>query len=527
MRQPLLSSRGQQAAGQLSLVSRPAPVRGWNTRDPVARLNPLYAQLLDNLYPTEGAVQLRGGSASFATGATGTVKTLISFQTNAGTGSKLLAVSDAGIYDATAGGAMGALKKALTEGNLETVNITNSAGTNYIWGCNGVDKIVVSSDGTTWTSLDGASTPAITGITTTDANWCWMFKRRIFVILKNSMKCAYGPIDSIAGAFATMNLGAIFKRGGYLLSGANWTVDAGTGADDLCVFITSEGEIAVYKGINPASAASWELIGVYYAGRPATRRCFVNYGGDLVVNTEMGLIPLARLLSGKLLQPSESLTDAIRPTFASVHRNYRTLAGWQTLVYPSQNALITNVPTAATTSMQLVMNAVTGAWCSFSSWDAACFVVHGGVLYFGNSDGEVWKAWDGVLTADGSADVLGTVLFANERFGGTRQSQVGMVRPLISTDGSVEINLGFVSDFDEPEITSTIPRNTTATGGIWDTGLWDSAIWGGGTILLRSWYNVSCDPGTYIAPYLQLASNDATLVQLSGQDYQVKSAGWM
>lgn len=525
-RQPLLSGRGQQAAGSLDLTSLPAPVRGWNTRDPVAKLNPLYAQILDNLYPNNGVVGQRGGAVVWADGM-GDVRSLISFQPNNTANAKLFACDDTGIFDITAGGTVVAPVAPLTDGRLETVNITNSAGTNYIWGCNGVDKIILSSDGVTWTSIDGASSPAITGITTTDANWCWLFKRRIFVILKDSMKCAYGPIDSIAGAFAPMNLGAIFHRGGKLLSGANWTMDGGDGPDDYCVFVTSEGELALYRGINPASAASWELVGVFYCGRPASRRCFAQYGGDLVINTELGLISVARLVASKLLQPSEALSDAIRPTFAQAHQAYRGNDGWQTLVYPSYNALITNVPTSATEAVQYVMNSITGAWCSFSNWNARCFVLHNGVIYFGTADGNAAKAWDGILRSDFSSDIITTWFAAPSRFTGVRQSQVGMFRPIIATDGRVELAFGFASDFDTPQLTSRVPRDSTGPSGIWGTGLWGVMLWSGSVRMLRNWFHASCDPGTYVALYLQTRCQDATLMELSGVDYQVKPAGWM
>ena len=53
---------------------------------------------------------------------------------------------------------------------------------------------------------------------------------------------------AVAGAASMFDLGQIFTEGGYLMAMATWTVDAGYGVDDLAVFITSEGEVAVYRG---------------------------------------------------------------------------------------------------------------------------------------------------------------------------------------------------------------------------------------------------------------------------------------
>lgn len=519
MRQALLSNRQSQSAAEPILTSLPAPVRGWNTRDPVNTLRPEYAQVLENWYPTQGEVLLRGGSLDHATGAGASVRTLISFP-RPGTTTQLLAATNSGIYNVTAGGAWPAVAQALTDGRFEHVIMTNSAGTNFLWGVNGVETAKMY-DGTTW------STPTITGVTTSNLNWCWLFKRRIFAIEKNSMNAWYLPIDSIAGVAAKLPLGGIFKRGGVLLSGAAWTLDGGRGIDDYCVFVTSEGEVAVYQGVNPASATDWSLVGVFFAGRPPSRRCFTDYGGDLALITEMGIIPLSRLVANALLRPSEALTDAIRPTFSDLVRENKSNSGWTILIYPAVNALIVNVPQANSVSVQVVMNIITGAWCSFDSWNAECFTVHEGVLYFGTFAGSVVKAWDGVLTSDNGTDVLGTVLTAGYRFYGARQSQVGMLRPLFSSDGTFELRLGLVADYDVPEITSTIPRGVAPGISVWGTAVWGTAVWGGGLARWKSWYHVSSEPGASIALYLQAASNDATITAWSGTDYQVKRAGWM
>lgn len=519
MRAALLSSRPRQGAGTARIASLPAPVQGWNTRDPLAQMKPLYAAVLENWFPADGEVQVRGGAETWATGGSGTVRTLISFAQNTGT-KKLLACTDAGVYNATAGGAMGAAIAALTNGKLETVILTNSAGTNYLWGCNGTDK-VQTYDGTTWAALDGASTPAILGPTVTDLNWCWMFKRRVFAVQKNSMNAWYGPIDSIAGTFSKFPLGAIFRRGGYLLSGANWTVDAGAGADDYCVFITSEGEVAVYQGINPASATSWSLVGVYFVGKPPSRRCFVNYGPDLAITTEFGELSLSQLLQSGLLSVDKALSSAIRPTFSQAVRDYAANTGWQALVYPARNALIVNVPIGVGVTQQLVMNTITGAWCSFLGWNTEHFVVHDGVLYFGLAGGSVAKAWDGTIAGDFGVDTVAVGVQAWNRFGASSWKQMVMARPLITIDNSTELGFGFSADFDRVSVTSTIPRGTVSVYPSWGSTLWGTALWAGELIRQKRWYHVSSEPGFAQAYLLQAATKDATIVSWSGTDFQV------
>src|SRR5690606_29423840 len=79
----------------------PAPVKGWNERDPLDGMDPGYAVTLDNWFPQTGYVELRGGSASHATGiGTGVVETL--FEHRSGASHKLLAFGNSAVYDASA-----------------------------------------------------------------------------------------------------------------------------------------------------------------------------------------------------------------------------------------------------------------------------------------------------------------------------------------------------------------------------------------------------------------------------------------
>lgn len=520
MRQALLSNRGQQSAGVAQGRPLAAPVQGWNTRDPLAQMRPLYAAILDNWYPTTGEVVMRGGSESWATGGSGAVRTLVSFDNKDGT-QELFACTDAGIYDATAGGAMGATVTTLTDGRLETVIVTNSAGTTYLWGVNGADKVKVY-DGTTWANLDNASTPAITGPTVQSLSFPWLYKRRIMVVEKDSMNFWFGPIDSIAGRFSKFSLGALFKRGGRLLAGATWTMDGGQGPDDYCVFITSAGELAVYNGINPASATSWSLVGVYYVGRPPSRRCFAQYGGDLIAITEFGLVSLSQLLSAKLLDENRALSSNIRPSFNAAVRAYAANDGWQVMLFPAQNALLVNIPLDTSTVYQFVMNTTTGAWCSFSGWTANHFVVHNGQLYYGLAGGIVAKAWDGVITGDFGNDIVATSMQAYSRPRQTRMTQTVLVAPLLTTNNATQLGMGFSADFDEPTITSVIPRSATQQATSWTAAIWNVSLWSGRPVRQKRWYHVSSEPGFAQAFILQAKTKDATLVAWSGTNTMVQ-----
>jgi hypothetical protein len=103
--------------------------------------------------------------------------------------------------------------------------------------------------------------PAITGVTTTTLTQPTLFKNRMWFIQKDTLKAWYLPTSSIGGAAQVLDLSAVARLGGTLVSMAAWTIDAGYGVDDNLVFITDQGEVIVYRGTDPASASTWALIG--------------------------------------------------------------------------------------------------------------------------------------------------------------------------------------------------------------------------------------------------------------------------
>ena len=165
------------AAGVQSV---PAPVGGWNARDSLANMEPLDAVTLINYFPTVSNCVLRGGYSKWATGMTGQVQSL--FVYSGGATTKMFAVVGTPtfkIYNVTAGGAVGGavVSSGITSAIWEYINITTAAGS-YLYAVNGVDKPLLY-DGTNWVAIDGSSTPAITGVTTTTLGNVTLFKNRL------------------------------------------------------------------------------------------------------------------------------------------------------------------------------------------------------------------------------------------------------------------------------------------------------------------------------------------------------------
>ena len=141
-----------------SSVSLPAPVGGWNKRDSLADMKEDDAVTLTNLFPGTTSCVLRSGFSQHSTGYSTQVETLISYS-GAAT-NKLKAISGGSVYDATAGGAIGAAElSGLSNSRWQYINVT-TAGGNFIEMCNGADA-VYTYDGTRHGPTRAATLPAL------------------------------------------------------------------------------------------------------------------------------------------------------------------------------------------------------------------------------------------------------------------------------------------------------------------------------------------------------------------------------
>ena len=485
-----------------SVQSMPAPVGGWNARDPIAQMGKTDAVILDNFFPMTTEVALRPGSSDHVTGITGTVESLMDYNTATGVNT-LFAAAGSAIYNVTTAGAVGAaVVTGLSNAQFRFVNFSTTGGS-FLYAVNGADSPQLW-DGTAWVAVTGVSSPAITGVTTSTLTHVNVYARRLWFTQKDTMNCWYLAVDSIGGAANSINFASLFNRGGYLMAMGTWTIDSGSGMDDHAVFITSEGQVAVYRGIDPSTAAGFALVGVYDIGEPVSRSCFVKYGSDLLLICRDGVQPLSAALQSSRVSTKVSITDKIQQAMSEATGIYATSYGWQLQVFPENNALILNVPVIGG-SQQYVMNTLSGAWCRFLGWNASCFAQSASVLYFGTA-GKVVKAWTGAN--DSGVAITGAALPSFQYHAGMTQKRYTMARPIITTDNpSAGVLLRLNLDFEIIEPTGS-PTSSPGTVAVWDTALWDGAVWSGGFQLRKDWNTIG-GVGYCAALYLKVQSSIA------------------
>lgn len=517
LRQKSKVARGQTA----TLQSIPAPVGGWNARDALAQMDQLDAIALENFYPRPTYVEVRGGCTNHATGMTGNGKTLAVYNKLAGT-SEMFCYTASGVYDVSSAGAVGSSKLARTDGKHQWVNFGDGTN-NYLIAVNGVDKPAYY-DGTTWTAVDNATSPALTGLTTTKIIHVCVFKGRLIFVEKDSLSFWYLAAGAAGGALTEFPLDSYCPKGGYLMAAATWTIDSGSGVDDRLVLITSEGECLIYEGTNPSSAASWQQVGTYFVGKPLGRRCFVQYGGDLIILTENGAFPLSAALQSASVDYKLALSFKIENAFTDVARTYGSTFGWKAVIYPAQSALIVNIPKAEDGEHeQYVMNTITKAWCKFKEWDAEDFCVYNKQLYFTTST-KVVKAWYG--TDDYGANIVWYGKQAFTSFG--RANSLKMVKlycPILSVNGSVSFLTDIDVDFRDNEIVGTATY-TPPISSLWGTALWGTGVWSSGTTVVSTWTSPAENPGYYVSGKIK-GSTQGISVQWMASNFAYEVGGIM
>lgn len=495
-------------------VGVPAPVGGWNARDSLADMDKRDAVILDNFFCTPTDVRVRDGYVDWATGLGAQVSTLASYSPPSGS-AELFAAAGGNIYDVTASGAVGAaVVTGKTSAEWQHAMMGTSGG-QFLLMCNGADD-VLSYDGTTW------SNPSITGVTPANLIHINVHKNRVWFIEKNTLKAWYLGTNAVAGAASPFDFSGLFTRGGYLVAMATWSLDVGFGMDDYAVWVTSEGQVAVYQGTDPASASTWSLVGVYQLGEPLGRRCFIKFGGDVLYLGADGLTPLSKALVSTTETTNQRVTAKIQSVVSEYVTQYGSNFGWQCAMLPSENMLLVNVPTAASgpQSMQLAMNTISGAWSRFTGISAACWERHNEQLYFGGN-GVVCRAWG--TRSDNGANINFEALQAFNPHGNNSQlKQVKMLRPVFSTDGAPAVRLGVNADYDTSAPTGALTY-TPVSGAQWGVARWGIDVWGGGLTIKRDWQS-GFAMGYAFAAHM-IGTVRAERFRWAATDYVIEDAG--
>jgi hypothetical protein len=478
---PAVATRTRPAAISKSL---PPPVGGLDTRNSLADMPPENSVIMDNWFPETEKVTLRPDHTSHATGMSGAVETIIPYTALTGTG-QLFGANNGAIYDVTSAGAIGAaVVSGLTNDRWQQTAI-GTAGGQFIHICNGADTPRLY-NGTTW------SNAAYTGPTLTDVIWTELHQTRVWLGEKDKLSAWYLGTNAITGVATEFSFAGVAKKGGFIQAAHSWSRDSGAGADDVMIFLTSEGEAMVYAGTDPAAASTWALVGKFDIGRPIGRRCMIKAGADVIMLTEDGAVSASSILSTDRSQSERvAITQQINDGFNKEVRSHGDLFGWQPILYPKGQMLIFNVPQSLTTAYQYVFNTLTNKPCRFTGINAASWGLLGDTLYIGDFTGTVHK-FDTGAKSDNGVNIEGDIVQAFNYFGspGT-EKRVTMVEPLFQSDGDPSISVEINTDFAVKTASApfSVP-SSVSSGAEWDVADWDVEEWGNQAQVFRGWRGV-------------------------------------
>ena len=548
--------RRQPVPGEMALrhqtVTLPAPIRGIVEIENWAYTKPGCAVAIDNWYTTQKGIKLRGGTERWLQLPDPVEPLRSGFEYISGAQNRMFAATNSRLFDVSFADSpvLQTGVGTITNGNFSVAQMATQGG-DWLLAVNDNGDYVRRFNGTLWEYLDAgfAGTPSrITGpppapATVLDGHgltFVWKYRNRLFFIEGGTMNAYCLPVNSVGGDLVYIPLSGAAKRGGSLLFGTRWsTGDTGDSGDDKCCFFTTEGEVLVFSGTDPATAQNWGQDGCYDISKPLGKNGHQQLGGDVLVITIDGIVPLSGALQKDVSALSLSaISYNIEPMWM---REFRTKDAypWTIAKWDEGNAMFVNWPGGKSYKTQTVgvSNLHTGAWARYVGWDAMCFMRLRDSLFFGTQDGKIQQIestgaddthWDEDLQKYIGNSYVCTMIGGWEMFQ-VPPNQVtwfqGRATFLSSAGEPFEPQLSATTDYE-----FRIPPPPNPPGPdqglleVWDQGLWDDAHWdqrGAGVAPVRNtmWVSIG-ETGFSHAPICQVsvsqqARPDVELISIS------------
>lgn len=432
---------------------------------------------LINWFPQPGWVELRRGHINFCdTGSGQPVETVMGYMSQDTSDDALLAATNGHIYDVTTGTAV-SVGMGYTSNRWQYTGFAGTGGS-FLYMVNG-------SDDPQYFQTGVITVPTITPTDSADPddfiNIC-VYRSRIWFVKKNSTVAYYLDVDSVQGDAHPFDVGNQFVNGGYLVAIGTFSTDTAGGPTEYIVFVSSQGDCAVYNIMDPTDTGGISFRGRGEISQPVGYRCMAKLGNDLAVITLDGVLPLSQVLTyDKSQLIGKSLTNNIRQAITTTVRDAKDHFGWQFHSYPRNTMAILNVPISENADQeQYVMNTITGAWCRFTGQYANCWEVFLDKPYFGDNDGIVHLADEagGDENQTLTADLSVAWNYFSDR---SRLKRWSTIRPNITIDATFPVNpqIGINVDFGTNAALYPINFNSSTPIPLWDISLWDIAIWAG------------------------------------------------
>ena len=459
-------------------VPMPAPTGGWVTAQNLAASKEGTCAVLTNAYATTTGIRIRGGNVKYAT-LPGPVESMMNYV--GATSQQMFAASSGAIYPLT-----NVVSPVITPAPVVSGQTSNyyaranfsATGGYYMYVVNGTDPARLY-DGTTWQAVGTATTPiAVTGAVTSVWSHVNVYRNRLYFVRKNGLIIDYLPVDQVGGAAAQLSLSGIFLKGGSIMFTATWSSESGSSAlNDYLVVVSNMGEAAIFQGSFP-SGTDWQYVGVYEISKPLGINGWMKAGGDIVIETERGAVPVS---AARYKDPAalslDAVSRAIEPNWTKEARARSTLP-WELAKWDAKGLfyVIMPVTTAQDAPINFTGNLQTGAWSLYTGWGMRCHAIHKDQMYFGCNDGTVRAAEVTGYDLDKPYNVQ--LAYAWNHLGNpgyTKTVRQAKAEFLTAYPFSVQVSasIGYSITFPSPPNVEV----DTLTSSLWDVGKWDLAVW--------------------------------------------------
>jgi len=462
-----------------SSVNLPAPFGGINKKTPIAALNSPYCEELLNFNTTEAGIELRNGDSLWSyvhnTGPAttdtflgfvkyGDIKLFYAAEPNAGN-TRYFDITSAGAPSLAHTSAAATINSELFTLYFNKYVYTfgpSTAGGDYY-------------NGSAWASWTWTF-PTINPI-----GGC-AFKNRAYFVPRGSATYGYGGIGAITGTVTEVDLAGIILEQSYLSTIAPITIVNNGATLQLLAFAFFSGEVLFYAGSYPDSA-SWELIGRGKVGKPLSYNSSIDFQGDALLRTRIGLVSLRDVfLSGGQMATTKTVSEEIDPIWislvnviiaqggstyneASTGRVKRVFGDW----WPSKNRIVISFPIKVVDGNLELGNTYFVFDTLRKSWSVHRSFGIGGVqglthfkdnIYISGGDVAAATTYLTVMQKEGGTDfqddnydaVTSTdydfeMLTAPIPFPKTAVYQASLIEPILESDLYGQTNWNFVVDF--------------------------------------------------------------------------------
>ena len=450
----------------------PPPVQGWNTRDPISQMDPLYAVEATNFFSLGNTVDLRKGYTVFATGrATFSFQSI--FELSRQNGTRHLIGIDSGnrAYNITAGGAGVDLSNAGAFPIRSIATATNFRNRIFFKGIDDTANPVYLWDGITAT-LTAAGFVGPGGFDLALEN-PEVYRSRLYFIGSNSASIWYGGVDAITSPpdLIQFDVQSVLSLGGRLRFAGGMAKQGDTNANYF-VMISDQGEVLLYSGDYPGSA-TWQLVGTFFMPPPISPRSFIRYGANLAIMTWEGIVLLSDVISS-VGQKLTFLSEKINPTFKETllgasSANQLLCSG---VYYPRGSCLLFNIyDNTLSDFTPFVYSTANGSWWKWQFTDLLPlhWTLFSNELYScssGNSTAIASKHDNGYFDENpasiGTARNRTVVCRPAYNYFGDPSSvkRIGMVQPYIYQSEGLSLTIGADMDFADTTPTTTVTDAT-------------------------------------------------------------------